>query len=145
MHRHFEKKQIEDLITINSNGFTDMVIDISISAGAVFEPMTIQTHVFEPKTWELIGHYQLVAKEGERPQLLERYSVPLGVMGLDRSEMKVQCRKQIEEMIANPEYAGQVTAGHKTAIPRKILEIAKNYNKATREVDNPTQTLILAC
>lgn len=131
LHSHFEKRKVEDLVTANSNGFIDLVIDISVSAGAVFEPMRIQTHVFEPKTWELIGHYQLVANKGEAPQLVERYSAPLGIMGLFRSEMKVQCRKYIEDMISNPEYAGQATAGHRTAIPRKILEIARKFDQAT--------------
>lgn len=111
-----------------------MAIDISVSAGAIFEPMRIQTHVFEPKTWELISHYQLIAREGETPQLVERYSAPVGIMDLFRSEMKIQCRKHIEDMISNPEYAGQVTAGHKTTIPCKILETARNYDKATKEV-----------
>ena len=124
-------------MTANSNGFTKTIIDIAVSTGAVFEPLRIQTRVFEPKTWELIGHHHLVSREGGVAQLVERYSAPVGVVSLFGLELKVQCKKHIEEMISNPEYAGQVTAGHKTDIPAQILEIARNYDVSTKEVILP--------
>jgi hypothetical protein len=50
--------------------------------------------------------------------------------------MKAQSKKFIEEMIASPGYAGQVTAGHKTSITAILLEIAKAYDEATKKVCN---------
>lgn len=134
LHRHFEKKKMEDLVTANSNGFTKTVIDIAVSTGVVFEPLRIQTSVFEPKTWELISHYHLVSRQGEVAQLVERYSAPVGVVSIFGLELKAQCKRHIEGMVSNPHYARQVTAGHKTGIPAKILEIARNYDVATKEV-----------
>jgi hypothetical protein len=142
LHSHLNKKEIEDLITANSYGFLDTTLDIDVSTGAVFEPLGVQTHVFDPKTWELVGHYQLAAEDDEQvPQLVQRYSAPIGIMGLLCSDMKVQCKEHIEAMIRNPLYTAQVTTGHRTKIPRTILETARKYN-AVKDVRNPVSYFV---
>ena len=106
---------------------------IEVSTGPCFDPMKIHVHVFQPSTWDITGQYQLASDDDDHvPRLVERYSAPVGILGLIRDDVKSQCREYIESMLKNPNYTEQATAGHPTAIPRRILDIARQYDAAKK-------------
>ena len=127
LHAHFKKKQIEDLISEHTSGFNNTVLVVEVSTGELFKPMTLTANIFKPKTRELLRHASLVSQPGQDSQLVERYSAPVGILGLSQSEMKKLCTEHINEMIANPGYAAQATAGDDTQLPYEILEIVRKY------------------
>lgn len=68
---------------------------------------------------------------------MERYSAPVGILALSQSEMKKLCTEHIDEMVANPSYAAQATAGDCTEIPYEILEIVRKYCAKKDVVSRP--------
>ncbi|KUJ15459.1 uncharacterized protein LY89DRAFT_783598 [Mollisia scopiformis] len=127
LHAHFKKKKIEDLISEHTSGFSNTVLVVDVSTGGLFKAMTLTANVFKPKTRELLRHASLVSQPGQDSQLVERYSAPVGILGLSPPEMKKLCTEHIDEMIANPSYAAQATAGDDTKLPCEILEIVRKY------------------
>lgn len=134
MHCHLRKHKIEDLIAEHVSGFLDTVIMVEVSTGSVFKPMVLHANFFIPKTSELLAQSSLTPPEAEQPsQLVLLFSAPVGLLGLSVSELKKKCDKHIENMITNPQYPAQTTAGDPTQLPFRILEIVCQY--ATRNKD----------
>jgi hypothetical protein len=144
MHSHLRKNEIEDLISEHTNGFLDTVILVEVSTGSVFKPMKLRTNLFEAKTGELLQQASLTSAEPDQAlQLVQRLSAPVGILGLSLSDMKKKCEKHIEEMIKNPQYAEQATAGDMSQLPKQILEIVCEYSAAKKDVRHPSKTTIL--
>jgi hypothetical protein len=94
-------------------------------------------NVFTPKTWELLSQHRLgTEQEDQNSKLVLQISAPVGLLGLSTSEMKDKCREHVEDMIANPEYVEQVTAGCHSQIPAKILAAAVQFS-SDKDVRNP--------
>ncbi|CZR58090.1 uncharacterized protein PAC_07980 [Phialocephala subalpina] len=127
LHLHFKKKKIEDLISEHTSGFSNTVLVVDVSTGGLFKPLTLSVNIFKPKDRELLRHASLVSQPGQDSQLVERYSAPVGILGMSQSEMKKLCTEHIDEMIANPRYAAQATVGDDTQLPCEILEIVRKY------------------
>jgi hypothetical protein len=58
------------------------------------------------------------------------------LLGFSTSDMKDKCREHVEDMIVNPEYVEQVTAGCHSQIPAKVLAAAVQFSN-TKDVGNP--------
>jgi len=125
---HLKKRKVEDLITEHTSGFSDAVLEIEVTTGSSFKPMRMTANVFRPTTVELLGHHHLTTEaEEQESQLILRYSAPVGLLALSSSELKRICKEHIETMITNAEYPEQATAGDKTKIPCRILEVVRQY------------------
>jgi len=127
LHAHLNKRDVENLIAKHITGFTDTYLEVEVSTGEVFSPMVLPVNVFKPKTLGLLKHTRLaradpVDKEQDL-QAVEMYSAPVGILS--------NCKKHIEDMIKNPQYVAQVTAGDRTPLPRGILEIVFKYSSST--------------
>jgi hypothetical protein len=135
LHAHLNKRDVENLIAKHITGFTDTYLEVEVSTGEVFSPMVLPVNVFKPKTLGLLKHTRLaradpVDKEQDL-QAVEMYSAPVGILFLELQEMRSNCKKHIEDMIKNPQYVAQVTAGDRTPLPRGILEIVFKYSSST--------------
>lgn len=130
LHSHFKKRKIEELLNEHTNGFHDTVIEVAVHAGLCFKPLRLVVNLFRVKTLDLVEQHRLAAVN-EEPQygpLVLQNSAPIGLMGLSMSDLKDKCKEHIEEMIENPYYAMQVTAGEPTRIPYAILAAAQQYS-----------------
>ena len=128
LHAHLKKNAIESFISENLNGFSNIQLDVDVSTGAVFKPLILQANVFQAKTWELLRQMRLADETGDHnSQLMQRYSPPVGLLGLSVPDLRKKCEKHIGEMVKNPAYAGQTTAGDTTRLPEMILEIVRDY------------------
>jgi len=137
MHSHLRKNEIEDLISEHTDYFLDTALVVEISTGSVFKSMRVNTNLFKPKTSELLQQSSLTpAQPDQASQLVQQYSAPVGILGLSLSEMKKQCNSHIEEMIKNPQYAAQATAGDMSQLPKQILEIVCEYSAARKDVSH---------
>jgi hypothetical protein len=131
LHSHFKKRKIEDLVNEHTSGFSDTVLEIDVATGACFKPMRLSANVFKPKTWELLSQHRLATEQEEQnSQLVLQISAPVGLLGLSTSEMKDKCKEHVAEMIANPEYVEQVTAGCNSPIPYDILAAAVQFSRS---------------
>jgi len=98
--------------------------------------MTLVANVFAPKTWELLSQHRLGTEQQDRhSKLLLQISAPVGLLGLSTSEMKDKCREHVEDMVRNPEYVEQVTAGCHSQIPAQVLAAAVQFYNS-KEVGN---------
>ncbi|RDL41411.1 uncharacterized protein BP5553_01390 [Venustampulla echinocandica] len=133
LHAHLKKRKIEDLVTENTNGFTDTVLEIEIGVGACFTPMRLLVNVFRPTSRELLTQHRLVVdgEVSDSPLVLQE-SVAVGLLGVSPSDMSIKCEYHIIEMIESCWYAAQVTAGDTSRIPYVILDIAQQYYASTR-------------
>jgi hypothetical protein len=96
-------------------------------------------NVFTPKTWELLSQHRLgTGQEDQNSKLVLQISAPVGLLGLSTSEMKDKCREHVEDMITNPEYVEQVTAGCHSQIPARILAAAVQFSN-DKDVGHPFQ------
>ncbi|TVY43304.1 hypothetical protein LOCC1_G005026 [Lachnellula occidentalis] len=130
LHSHFKKRKIEDLFNEHTSGFSDTVLDIDIATGECFKPMRLSANVFKPETLELLSQHRLATEQEEQSSpLVLQFSAPVGLLGLSTSEMKDKCKEHVAEMIANPEYVEQVTAGCNSQIPYSILAAATQFSK----------------
>jgi len=135
MHAHLRKSKIEDLVSDNTAGYLDTIITVEVSAGEVFRPMRLNTNTFAPSTAELLQqNYLLPAERPLTSQLVRVRSVPIGIMCLSPSDIKRKCKNYIEEMISNPQYADQATAGDMSQLPKQILRIVCAYAAAQKDV-----------
>jgi hypothetical protein len=128
LHSHLKKNAIEKFISENLDGFSNIQLDVGVSTGAVFKPLKLHVNVFQAKTWELLRQMRLADETGDQhAQLLKRYSPPVGLLGLSVPELRKKCEKHVGEMVKNPAYAAQTTAGDFTRLPEMILEIVRDY------------------
>lgn len=135
MHAHLRKSKIEDLVSDHTAGFLDTIITVEVSAGEVFRPMRLNTNTFTPSTTELLQqNYLLPVESHQTSQQVQMRSVPIGIMCLSPSEIKRKCKNYIEEMISNPQYADQATAGDMSQLPKQILKIVCAYATAQKDV-----------
>lgn len=105
---------------------------MKVHTGSVFDPMKFQTYYFEPKDWELLQQHHLTVDFNEqKSQLLYQFSAPVGLMALSTSVVKETLQKHIEQMVGNPKYPAQTTAGDATELPYLILDAAIRYCRRT--------------
>ncbi|KAL3428254.1 fungal Zn binuclear cluster domain containing protein [Phlyctema vagabunda] len=131
LNSHYKRTQIENLVTEHTSGFLDVVIDVHISTGESFRPMTVRANLFQPLGAKLLFHdYLRTENDDVETQMIRRYSAPIGLLGVDTAALKKTCLCHIEEMVANPLYAAQATAGDATQVPKKILETVQRYSNA---------------
>lgn len=131
MHSHLRKQSVKDFIKEHTTEFTDTVLDVDISTGLEFNPMRVRTNVFNTKTDELLRQSVLTPTEADQSsQLVQQYSVQLGIWPLALHDVKEMCDTHIEEMISNPKYIEQATAGDVSQLPKEILEIVREYSSA---------------
>lgn len=129
LHAHFKKSKIEELLNEHTNGFHDTVLEVAVHTGVCFKPLRLVVNLFRVKTLDLVEQHRLaVNKESQYGGLVLQNSAPIGLMGLSMSDLKDKCKEHIEEMIANPYYVMQVTAGEPTRIPYAILAAAQQYS-----------------
>jgi hypothetical protein len=64
--------------------------------------------------------------------MIIRRCAPVGILGVDIDDLKKECMSCIKSMVSHPEYAGQVTAGEKSGIYRRALEIIHRYSKVEK-------------
>lgn len=132
---HLEERKIADLVNEHSYRFVGSGFQVEVSTGSAFKPIKLDTYVFKPKgDWEseLLRQYRLtVESEEQKSQLLMQFSVPVGLMGISMSQVKNELRKHVKEMVANPQYPAQTTAGDATQVPRLILEAVWKYSAST--------------
>ena len=134
MHAHLRKDKIEDLISEHTSGFLDTELILEVSTGLVFIPMRIRTNIFLPSGQDLLRQSSLTPAEAdEDSQLMQRHSVPIGILGLSLTEMRKKCNNHIFDMISNTQYAAQATAGDISQLPRQILEIVCEYSAAKND------------
>lgn len=132
LHAHLKKSKIEDLISEYTNGFRNNAIDVELSTGAAFNkrPLKLHTNEFRPKTNELLRQSRLTTGiDNQKSELVERDSVPLGILGLSEPEMKKLLKRHIEDMIASKRYAAQVSAVNSSPIVFKLLQAMHEYAK----------------
>lgn len=132
LHAHLKKSKIEDLISDYTNGFRNNTIDVELSTGAAFNrhPLKLHTNEFRPKTDELLRQSRLTTGiDNQNSELVERDSVPIGILGLSEPDMKKLLKRHIEDMIASPQYAGQVSAVNSSPIVFKLLQAMQKYAK----------------
>lgn len=135
MHAHLRKSKIEDLVSDHTAGFLDTIITVEVSAGEVFRPMRLNTNTFTPSTAELLQqNYLLPVESHQTSQQVQMRSVPIGIMCLSPPDIKRKCKNYIEEMISNPQYTDQATAGDMSQLPKQILKIVCAYATAQRDV-----------
>ncbi|KAK0110729.1 hypothetical protein ONS96_002328 [Cadophora gregata f. sp. sojae] len=130
LHKHLKKHKVEELISEHTNGFRDTAIDVEVSTGAAFnkKPLVLHTNVFRPKTDELLLQSRLTTGiDNQNSVLLEQDSVPIGILGLSEQEVKKLCKRYIDDMIASPQYAGQVSAVNSSPIAFELLEAMQKY------------------
>jgi hypothetical protein len=134
MHAHLRKNKIEDVISEYIDSFLDTELVLEVRTGSVFIPMRVHTNVFVPKGDHLVRQSSLApAEANQASQLVQRYSVPVGIRVLSLADMRKTCNNHIEDMISNPQYAEQATAGHMSQLPRQILEIVCEYSAAKKD------------
>jgi hypothetical protein len=128
LHAHLRKSAIEEFISKNLEGFSNIQLDVEVSTGSVFKPMKLHANIFHSKTWELLRQMRLTDETGDQnAQLMQRYSPPVGLLGLSVPDLRKKFEKHIVEMVKNPAYARQTTAGDATRLPETILEIVRDY------------------
>lgn len=127
MHGHLTKRAVENLVSENTRGYTNIALDVEVSTGSVFKTMKLNAHVFRPQNWLLLRQSRFTSGEVEEHKLVRRYSPPIGLMALDVTHVKKKCERHVEEMVQNQAYANQTTAGDITQLPHEILEIVQRY------------------
>ncbi|MCJ1359532.1 MAG: hypothetical protein MMC33_009534 [Icmadophila ericetorum] len=144
MHAHLRKDKMEDLILEHTSGFLETELTLEVSTGLVFIPMRIHTNTFLPNGHDLLQQSSLTPAEAdEDSQLVQRHSVPIGILGLSLTEMRKKCNNHIFDMISNTQYAAQATAGDISQLPKQILEIVCEYSAAKHDASFPPNLVIL--
>jgi hypothetical protein len=116
------------LVNDHTSGFTDIAFEIAVNTGAGFQPMKLFANLFRPLDCELLQIHQIsIEADEEKPQLVTRYSAPVGLMALSTAALKKQCMEYIESMIADAGYALQITAGDETRVPCFLLTAIWKY------------------
>jgi hypothetical protein len=132
LHAHFKKREIENLISEHTSRWNDCLYEVDIQTGPCFKPMRLVVNSFAPKTYYLQYHNRLpTILESSGPWPINQTSANIGLMGMSTTDLKEICREHVEEMVDNPDYALQVTAGDSSQIPYTILVAAQEYYKVT--------------
>jgi hypothetical protein len=127
---HLTKTEVKDLIAQNVDYFARDGIVVKVHSGKSLPPMELTAHFFNSKTDSLLNHHYATKSDQERmTRVILRPCVPIGIMGVDLDELKKKCRSNIASMICHPGYTRQVTAGSKSGIYRRALEIIHRYAK----------------
>lgn len=127
---HLNQKEVISLIKRNVECFIDPGRVVRVHCGRSFTPMELTVHFFKPKTDTLLNHHHLPGPGRDRmPKMIIRRCAPVGILGVDIDDLKRECMSCIKSMVSHPEYTGQVTAGEKSGIYRRALEIIHRYSK----------------
>lgn len=135
LHSHLRQREIEALINENSTGFTDNGLKVRVTTGSVFAPMELYAYFYTPKHGfesELLKqHHLTVETEEQKSSFLCRYSAPVGLTLMSKSDVRKMLKEHIEQMVANPQYPVQTTMGDATRVPLLILEEVRQYCRRT--------------
>ncbi len=119
---------MQKLISENIDAFTDVTMEVSLSCGPTFHPITLTVNEFLPKTDILLYHHHLITVfQPPRHTLVLCHSAPVGLLGVESFELKKECITHINIMISNQKYVAQVTAGESSTVCRDILQSLHNY------------------
>jgi hypothetical protein len=133
---------MEDLISEHTSGFLNTELTLEVSIGFVFIPIRTHTHTFLLIGHDLLQQSSLILAEvDEDSQLMQRHSVPIGILGLSLTEMRKKCNNHILDIISNTQYAAQATAGDISQLPKQILEIVYEYSAAKNNASFPLTSL----
>ena len=138
LHAQFDKRMIEALVSKYTNGFRSLTIVVEFSAGAVFKPMKVRANIYRQKSNALLRHSRLITGSGsnQNSELDQQDSLPIGILGLSPSSLKKTCSKHIDQMVATPAYAGQVSAGDRSPLALQLLVAMQKYAKTVSPAPN---------
>ena len=95
--------------------------------------MELTVHFFIHKTDTLLNRHHFTGPGKERTlRMMVRRCAPVGMLGVDTDALKKECLLCIKSMVSHPVYARQVTAGDKSGIYRRALEIIHRYSKVEK-------------
>jgi hypothetical protein len=105
-----------------------MQLDVEVVSGNVFAPMVVTVNIFISKTEEPFLHHHLTTPpNGSIPNLVQSYSPPVGIVGIDNKFLTQVCQSHIVSMVLNPWYPEQVTAGDSKPIRFNVLKVIQEY------------------
>jgi hypothetical protein len=130
---HFDKKEVKSFIARNVESFIGPGRVVRVHCGSSFIPMELTVHFFRHKTDTLLNHHHFASPGKERTlKMVIRRCAPVGIMGADIDDLKRECMSCIKSMVSHPEYTKQVTAGEKSGVYRRALEIIHRYSKVEK-------------
>lgn len=130
---HFTKREVKSLITRNVDSFVGAGTTVTVHCGRSFAPMELTAHFFKPKTNTLLFHHYATNSSNERmTRIILRRCAPVGLLGVDIQDLQKKCRSNIASIVSHPDYVRQVTAGGKSGIYRRALQIIHRYSKVEK-------------
>lgn len=129
---HFDKKEVKSFVARNVESFIGPEKVVRVHCGRSFIPMELTVHFFRHKTDTLLNHHFASPGKERTLKMVIKRCAPVGIMGADIDDLKRECMSCIKSMVSHPEYTRQVTAGEKSGIYRRALEIIHRYSKVEK-------------
>jgi hypothetical protein len=130
---HLNKNEVKSLIARDVESFIGPGRVVQVHCGNSFTPMELTVHFFRHKTDNLLNHHYLSGSGKEQMlRMTIKCSAPVGILGIDTDDLKKKCMSSIRSMVSHPKYARQVTAGEKSGIYRRALELIHRYSEVEK-------------
>lgn len=139
---HFRKEEMSKFMSENIEGFVvngvEQPCSVELFSGPMFSTvLAVDAKFFTPATCDVVQHWHMNVGLG-RADLQSNGSAAIGIefeTSAQRDSLKKRTRKYIQDTIAEPAFAMQVTDSicH-TLLPRKVLEIVKDFAEETESL-----------
>ncbi|KAI5868182.1 hypothetical protein GGS23DRAFT_602072 [Durotheca rogersii] len=132
---HFKKDQMASFLGEHVKSFrvngAELTCSVELFSGARFaSTLTVPASFFTPRTAEILQHWHMNMGMNQM-DLQPRGAAPIGIdpdNATQREELKRRAREYIQNLVAEPLYAEQVTDSiRSTQLPRKVLSIVQRY------------------
>ncbi|KAH7162359.1 hypothetical protein B0J13DRAFT_7555 [Dactylonectria estremocensis] len=136
---HFRKEEMSKFISENIEGFAvngvEKTCSVELFSGPLFSTvLAVDAKFFTPATCDVVQHWHM-SSGSHRMNLQSNGSAAIGIefeTGAQRDSLKKRTRKYIQDIVAEPHFAVQVTDSIYTVeLPRKILSIVKDFAEET--------------
>ncbi|KAF7544713.1 hypothetical protein G7Z17_g9740 [Cylindrodendrum hubeiense] len=136
---HFRKEEMSKFITENIEGFTVNGVvqncSVELFSGPLFSTvLAVDAKFFTPATCDVVQHWHM-SVGSHQMNLQSNGSAAIGIefeTSAQRDSLKKKTRKYIQDTVAEPAFAIQVTDSlYSSQLPRKILGIVKQFAEET--------------
>ena len=124
----FHKAAIDELVQRNILGFTDNMIEVTISSGPLYPAIKLTVCEFQPSNHEFLTTLYVRSKNG--CQFRNQYSLPLGIYGTEIKELKEKCLSHIQSIIELERNPGECGSDSTSMATWEWFEAMNRYRKS---------------
>lgn len=130
----FQDSVVENLIRDNvPTGFYDNEVEVEISSGPTYWPISLRVHEFQPANEEFLAlsHIKTDDDGNLSSEFTRRYAPPFALPPIGTEVLREKCLEHVETIARSPRSEGEVYYRDTSRVSWDILSAIYQYQKST--------------